>query len=88
MIGLFFGVVVGGLGGLVVGIGVLTADPWLGLLYIGAGLMIVGIIVMMSPVFSAMFNGVIRGVTNFSRWAYRRLIPKNRAERHGKGPQK
>ncbi|KRK87813.1 DUF1700 domain-containing protein [Lentilactobacillus sunkii] len=87
LLGLLFGVMFGGLGSLVVGIGVLPTDAWLGLLYTGTGLMIVGLIVMMTPVFSAAFNGVIRGVTNFSRWAYRKLVPKNRAEKHGRGPQ-
>lgn len=88
LIALVVSVVFGGIGGLVVGLGVIWSDPWLGMLYIGIGLMIVGILVMLSPVFSVAFNGIIRGVTNFSRWAYQKMVPKNRAEKHGRGPRK
>ncbi|KRM45933.1 DUF1700 domain-containing protein [Lentilactobacillus parafarraginis] len=88
LIALAVGIIFGGLGSLVVGIGILPSDAWLSMLYIGVGMTVVGILVLMSPVFSAAFNGIIRGVTNFSQWAYHKVVPQNRAEKHGKGRQK
>lgn len=88
LLGLIFGVVVGGLASLVIGISILASDIWLGVLYTGIGIAFVGLIILLTPAFLAAFNGVVRGVTTFSRWAYQKIVPKNQAEKHGRRRQK
>lgn len=85
LLGLVVAVVVGGFSSLIIGIGILSSDIWLGLLYAGIGITIIGVLVMMVPLFSKVINGVIHGVTNFFRWAYQKAVPKNRAEKHRRG---
>ena len=88
LLGLIFGVVVGGLASLVIGISILASDIWLGVLYTGIGIAFVSLIILLTPAFLAAFNGVVRGVTTFSRWAYQKIVPKNQAEKHGRRRQK
>lgn len=88
VLAIFFAVVVVGITGFVVGLGTLFSSFWTGILYLGMGLMVIGIMIMLVPVFKAVVNGLIRGITLFSKWIYNKIVPKNRAERKGKGDQK
>lgn len=88
VLAIFFAVVVVGITGFVVGLGTLFSSFWTGIFYLGMGLMVIGIMIMLVPVFKAVVNGLIRGITLFSKWIYNKIVPKNRAERKGKGDQK
>lgn len=74
------GILIGGLTGFVVGFGVLATSFSTGLTYIGGGLAIIGIFMMLIPVIVWIVRGIIRGTLGFSRWLYSKLSRKNKAE--------
>ncbi|MCP9331969.1 DUF1700 domain-containing protein [Lentilactobacillus hilgardii] len=86
--GVGFGVIFGGLVSLVTGLGVVSNNFWVGIFYLGVGLIAAGAIIMLIPAFRGLVDGVIHGITVFSKWMYSKIVKKNRAEKHGRGQQK
>lgn len=88
VLAIFFAIIVVGITGFVVGLGTLFSSFWTGIFYVGMGLMVIGVLIMLTPLFKKAINALIRGITLFSEWIYNKIVPKNRAERKEKGDQK
>ncbi|MGF2384501.1 DUF1700 domain-containing protein [Lentilactobacillus otakiensis] len=88
VLAIFFAIIVVGITGFVVGLGTLFSSFWTGIFYVGMGLMVIGVLIMLTPLFKKAINALIRGITLFSKWIYNKIVPKNRAERKEKGDRK
>ncbi|GHP14634.1 membrane protein [Lentilactobacillus fungorum] len=84
----FFAAILTGVVSFAVGIGIIINSFWTGLFYLGIGLFVIGFLIILTPMFKAVVNGLIRGVTLFSKWIYNKLVPKNRAERRERKGQR
>lgn len=74
--GVGFGVIFGGLVSLVTGLGVVSNNFWVGIFYLGVGLIAAGAIIMLIPAFRGLVDGVIHGITVFSKWMYSKIVKK------------
>lgn len=88
MISVFFAVILSGLVAIGTGLGVVGGHFWVGVFYLGAGLLAIGLIMLLSPALKGTIDGIIHGFTLFSKWMYDKLVTKNRAEKHGGRQQK
>ncbi len=66
---------------LIAGLAVTFSHFWVGLFYLGVGLTVVGVLIMLVPVFQVTINGVIHGMTGLSKKIYAKLMPKNKADK-------
>ncbi|MCH4163759.1 MAG: DUF1700 domain-containing protein [Lentilactobacillus diolivorans] len=81
VIAIFVSIIAGGLGSFILGISMLFSHFWVGLFYFGIGLAVVGALLMLTPIFKWAIDGLIHGITLFSKWIYSKISSKNRAQR-------
>lgn len=72
---------VAGVIGLGVGIGIIGQSLPTGLVYIGGGLVVLGLFIVLIPAFNWLIRGAIHVTLSFSRWLYGKLASRNRAEK-------
>ncbi len=51
VLAIFFAIIVVGITGFVVGLGTLFSSFWTGIFYVGMGLMVIGVLIMLTPLF-------------------------------------
>ena len=80
IIAAFVGVLIAGILSLAVGVGILGQSISTGILYLGGGLLILGLFGMLVPVMIWLVRGLISLTLKFSRWLYRKFSRQNRAK--------
>ncbi|GAX04412.1 hypothetical protein IWT140_02050 [Secundilactobacillus pentosiphilus] len=64
-----------------VGVGIMAQSMSTGLVYVGAGLCVIGLFVALIPAFKWLISGAIHVTLSASRWLYGKLKSKNQAEK-------
>ncbi|BDZ32064.1 DUF1700 domain-containing protein [Lactiplantibacillus sp. WILCCON 0030] len=70
------------------GVGVFTQSLWTAIFYIGGGLTIIGIELLIFPLVMWFINLIIQGVSTIVQRLYHRFVKRNRAERGGRHHEK
>lgn len=69
---------------LVAGVGIITQSVWAACFYIGGGLTIIGLGLLIAPLIIWFINLIIQGTATLVQRLYHRFVKKNRAERGGR----
>jgi len=66
------------------GVGVFTQEIWVSIFYIGSGLAIIGVELLILPLVVWFIGVMIQGVSTVVQRLYHRFVKRNRAERGGR----
>jgi uncharacterized membrane protein len=67
----------------IIGFIILSTSFWTGIYYIGFGLLVIGVYLLLMPFIKWLLELILHSTSLFFKWLYSNIVTKNRAEKRG-----